>query len=776
MNSSSTSFTSSILIVLYILTGTLPNFDAIDILAPQWVYLCSINILVAVYLLYNKDSFASFFSFLSKSYFFLFYAFFIFWAALSINYAINKAETIINFPRYFNVFVAISFVTLLLSKIPNRFHFISVVLSSFLFLEVSLYYNQFIEQITTSDVFNSLSLKGFSGNKNIAAASMVVKLPFALYLLIKLEKLWVKITLLALLTLTYIALTIIYARAALLSSTLIMILFVMYQVYVFFFKGRSFKKLYTHSAFIVLPFFIAFFSSELLSSSLNTRSYADRVETIGLTRQASSGRFNYWESAFESFSENPIIGSGLGNFKIKSIAYGADYIHGYTVPYHAHNDFIHTATELGIFGFIAYFGSFLLLAFYLLQLFRKSSSQKQMGFVILFLALVGYGMDAFFNFPVARPLMQSALALIVALIVSEYLDLNNTSLHSNTSKSANRKYILSITLTSLFLIPSLIVHVISYRALTQQGALLYEFNNAKYNMTLAQLDEISNDFPNLTETAMPIKSMKARYFYNNGLKEQAYDLIRGGVKDNPYIRFNENLLSQFYFNDKQYDSSYHYAKIAFDNLPNNMPHFNMYMQNLVLKRDRDAMIAAYDRVLPLVRGDTKTVRSIFLRSIGQISNVGDPYTLQKAEEAFKLYPSDGQFFELYRIFTYGQQNIVQAKAFYKEATELYGQKKFSEAAAIFVKATDLDALDLTYALNAGLAFYEAKDFENAIRYLKVTDTSHKDTLKEKALRYLALSYYASGQQPQACAQFLRLKDRYPKRMYQQEFQKYCSGK
>jgi O-antigen ligase len=776
MNSSSTSFTSSILIVLYILTGTLPNFDAIDILAPQWVYLCSINILVAVYLLYNKDSFASFFSFLSKSYFFLFYAFFIFWAALSINYAINKAETIINFPRYFNVFVSISFVTLLLSKIPNRFHFISVVLSSFLFLEVSLYYNQFIEQITTSDVFNSLSLKGFSGNKNIAAASMVVKLPFALYLLIKLEKLWVKITLLALLTLTYIALTIIYARAALLSSTLIMILFVMYQVYVFFFKGRSFKKLYTHSAFIVLPFFIAFFSSELLSSSLNTRSYADRVETIGLTRQASSGRFNYWESAFESFSENPIIGSGLGNFKIKSIAYGADYIHGYTVPYHAHNDFIHTATELGIFGFIAYFGSFLLLAFYLLQLFRKSSSQKQMGFVILFLALVGYGMDAFFNFPVARPLMQSALALIVALIVSEYLDLNNTSLHSNTSKSANRKYILSITLTSLFLIPSLIVHVISYRALTQQGALLYEFNNAKYNMTLAQLDEISNDFPNLTETAMPIKSMKARYFYNNGLKEQAYDLIRGGVKDNPYIRFNENLLSQFYFNDKQYDSSYHYAKIAFDNLPNNMPHFNMYMQNLVLKRDRDAMIAAYDRVLPLVRGDTKTVRSIFLRSIGQISNVGDPYTLQKAEEAFKLYPSDGQFFELYRIFTYGQQNIVQAKAFYKEATELYGQKKFSEAAAIFVKATDLDALDLTYSLNAGLAFYEAKDFENAIRYLKVTDTSHKDTLKEKALRYLALSYYASGQQPQACAQFLRLKDRYPKRMYQQEFQKYCSSK
>jgi tetratricopeptide (TPR) repeat protein len=555
-----------------------------------------------------------------------------------------------------------------------------------------------------------------------------------------------------------------------------MILFVVYQVYIFFFKGRSLKKLISHSSFILLPFVISFFSSELLSSNLNTNSYSDRIETIALNRRASSGRFDYWESAFESFLENPLIGSGLANFKIKSISYGAEYIHGYTVPYHAHNDFIHTATELGIIGFIAYFGSFVLLAFYLLKLFRNSTSQKQLGIVLLFLALVGYGMDAFFNFPVARPLMQSALALIVALIISEYLDLTNTSLHSDTKKGTNRKYIVSISLITLFLIPSLIVHVISYRALTQQGALLYEFNTGSYNMTLSQLDEISNDFPNLTETAMPIKTMKARYFYNNGLKDQAYDLIRGGMKDNPYIRFNENLLAQFYFNDKQYDSSYHYAKIAFDNIPNNMPHFNLYMQNLAVKRDRDAMIAAYDRVLPIVRGDTKTARTIFLRSIGQISNVGDPYTLQKAEEAFKLYPDDDQFFELYRIFTYGQQNIVQAKALYKEASELYGQKKFEEAAATFVKALDLDSLDLTYALNAGLSFYEAKDFENAIRYLKVTGTSHKNSHKEKAMRYLALSYYASGQQPQACAQFVRLKDQFPKRMYEQEFQKYCLGK
>ena len=776
MKNNSVNLISSFFIILYILTGTLPNLGAIDILAPQWVYLCSINLIVSFYLLYNKKIFAPFFSTFSKSIYFIFYAFFILWAALSYSYAINKSETIINFPRYFNVFVAIIFVTVLLSKIPNRFRLISVVLTSFLFLEIVVYYNQFLYQIATADAFNSLALKAFSGNKNIAAASIVIKLPFALYLLITSKKLWLKIVLFLMLSLGFIALTIIYARAALLSSTLITVLFVFYQVYLFFFKDRSLKKLIYNSAFIVLPFTVAFFSSELLSSSLKTNSYLDRVETIGLTRQASSGRFDYWSSAFQSFVENPVIGSGLGNFKIKSISYGADYIHGYTVPYHAHNDFIHSATELGIIGFITYLGTFLILAFYLFKLFQRSTSNKQLGVFILFLALVGYGFDAMFNFPVARPLMQSALVLIVALIVSEYLYSTSPVVDPNSVKRVNRNYLLTISLLSIVLIPSLIVHIISYRALTQQGQLLYEFNNGSYNMSLSQLDEISNDFPNLTETAMPIKTMKARYFYQNGMKEQAYDLIRGGMDDNPYIRFNENLLSQFYYNEKQFDSAHYYAKIAFDNIPNNMPHFNMYLQTLAVKRDRESMIASYDRILPLIRGSTKTARTIFLRNFGSISSVGDPYALEKAEEAYKLFPNDDQFFELLRIFTYGQQNIAQAKVIYEEATKLYGQKKFTEAASGFVKALDLDSLDLTYALNAGLAFYEAKDYVNAIRYLKVTGTSHKDELKLKALRYLALSLYSSGQQSQACAQFYKLKQNYPKRMHEQEFQKYCLGK
>ena len=81
---------------------------------------------------------------------------------------------------------------------------------------------------------------------------------------------------------------------------------------------------------------------------------------------------------------------------------------------------------------------------------------------------------------------------------------------------------------------------------------MYEFNNAQYNMTRQQLDEISHDFPNLTETAMPIKAMKARYYYLQGNKEAAHEMAMEGAKDNPQIFFGENLRALFFFQEGKY--------------------------------------------------------------------------------------------------------------------------------------------------------------------------------------------------------------------------------
>ena len=57
-----------------------------------------------------------------------------------------------------------------------------------------------------------------------------------------------------------------------------------------------------------------------------------------------------------------------------------------------------------------------------------------------------------------------------------------------------------------------------------------------------------------------------------------------GAKDNPKNFFSENLKAQFLLQEGNIDSSYIYAKKAFDGLPNNMPHYDMYMKTLVAKK------------------------------------------------------------------------------------------------------------------------------------------------------------------------------------------------
>ena len=762
-----------LLLLLYIITGSLSNFKAIDILAPQWIYLGSINILSCLFFLFlSPHTIESAIRPLSRSIFFSFYVFYILWNALSYFYAINPVETLINLPRLGNTFFAIIFCYFLIFSLPNKFFFISRLFLFFLIAELLAYYNDFVNVFPTEGL-QVMKIKGFAGNKNITAASIAFKIPFVLYLLNTLKKSINRFFLGVLLTLSVLAIYLIEARAAILSTLLVLVLFISFQAYSIFRNQNPSIKNILKIFYTITPYIIALFLNLVITASSNRGNITNTVGRIAFTEESSNGRFEYWGDALDYIIKNPLLGSGLGNWKIASISEGKEHISGYTVPYHAHNDFIHVFTETGILGGLSYLGLFICLSIYLIILLYKKFKEKaelEIKFFILLLPFVVYGIDAGLNFPVARPLMQSSLAIFCGLILVLYLDSNKIG----TSKKnvTNHSYRTILATILLILIPGLAIHIISYNSLTKQGMLLYEFNNAQFNMTRAQLDNISHDFPNLTETAMPIKTMKARYYYLQGNKKEAYEMIDKGAKDNPQIYFSENLKAQFLFSEGKIDSAYFYAKKAFEGLPNNMPHYDIYMKTLVAKKDFNAIDEVFKKVKNLA-GDTKIIWTIYIRSLAQTRSLGDPQAMQKAAEAFALYPDDDTIFSLYRILTYGQQRIIEGEQLYKQATELYEGKKFSAAAELFAKSVDKDPLLKTYSLNTGLAYYESKNFDMAIKYFDLAMTSRRDLVKERALRYKALSLYAKGDTSQACTFFLKLRNTYPKRMYQQELQKYC---
>ncbi len=765
-----------LLIILYIITGSLSNFGAIDILAPQWIYLASINLLSCTYILFfSKDLYYESITKLFKTSYIYIYIFYIIWNALSYFYAVNQIETLINLPRLSNTFFAIVFCYLLISRISAKLYFITSVFFLFLLAEMISYYYDF-SIVYPKEGLRVIAIKGFAGNKNITAASIAFKIPFAIYLLIKSKRMISKVIIFVTVFAGVSAISLIEARAAILSTIIVFVMVNMFIIYQFIAKKISSNQFAYRIILVILPYLLAFFTNIVITSNTSDKyrkvAITETLGKISFTEESSNGRFNYWGDAFSYIKENPIIASGLGNWKIESIDKGKEHISGYTVPYHAHNDFIHVFSETGIFGGFAYLSLFILITFYIFKLNKESFFSDgffKLDYFVLSLPLIVYGIDALLNFPVARPLMQSSLAIFSGLILSLHTKSFETKINHEKQSTLSKIF---LVLIFIFLIPGLVVHIISFKSLKQQGRLLYEFNNANYTYTREELDQISHDFPNLTETAMPIKAMKARYYYLAGNKEEAHEMALKGIKDNPKIHFGDNLKSVFFLEENKIDSSYYYAKKAFDGLPNNMPHYDMYMRTLAFKRDATAINEAFNKVHKLA-GDTKGIWTIYLRTLALTRSLGDPFSMAKAQEAFKLYPTDENIFQLYRILTYGQAKIAAADKFAADAKELFDKGNFSGAVNLYSKAFDSDPLQYNHSLNAALTYYKINDFEKAIKYLSLSKSSKNPAVVEKALRFSALSQVQIGDLKKACANFIQLLNKFPKRMYQQEFNKYC---
>ena len=217
---------SSFFLILYLCIGFIPNWSAVDKIAPQWLAMNILNIVVVFYLLYNYKNFKnSLLKFLSSK-LTLLYGFFIIWAAGSFFYAINQTEHIVNITRQFNVFLMYSNMFILLSPLKNKMRFLSWTLLSILSVEIYYVLTQALEMLNINGLIASGSLKGITANRNITAFSLAIKLPFVYYLLQIQRKYIVKTALAALIFSVFLGLSMIQSRASFLATGFGIIAFV----------------------------------------------------------------------------------------------------------------------------------------------------------------------------------------------------------------------------------------------------------------------------------------------------------------------------------------------------------------------------------------------------------------------------------------------------------------------------------------------------------------------------------------------------------------------
>jgi O-antigen ligase len=412
----------SILILSYLSICFVFPFGSIDKAITQWLFLSLINLISIFYVLFKYTVYKEFINKIFKSYSFLFFSSFIFLSLFSIFYAYNTSEVLIKFSQWFNLFLAFFVSAFLIHKQGHLFFFKSLVF----ILVIQLYFTfdgYFkIINLVNYDFSYAFLLKGVTGNKNITSTLFLIQMPVVLYLFIIERKILLKLLYSFILFSIFYAVFIIGSRTSLLSISIVFILFVLFLVY-HTVKGQlSSNKAFVISLHFIAPLLISYSIFTFSTVNKGSISVSERVSTINNSDVSVTSRLRFYNEAFTELLANPVLGIGAGNWKIRSIALDKKNIQNYTAPYHVHNDFLEIGVELGFLGLTCYL-LFIGSLFYIL--YRLISKEiiliNKLFLFILFLCLVIYFTDAFFNFPHARPVIGVLFSIISSVIVVEHI-------------------------------------------------------------------------------------------------------------------------------------------------------------------------------------------------------------------------------------------------------------------------------------------------------------------------------------------------------------------
>ena len=387
----------------------MPPFGRLDIVGPQYLYL---SVLLFGFIIIKLVSIKKFEFKLNYST--SFYLLFLIMALLSIFNSFNVTESVIELTKHFVTFFFLVFTC---SIFNNKRSYISsaiIVLVGFLFLETCYILKIFIENYSFELPPDRLrDFEGLAYNQNIASNSILVKIPLALFLFFKTKGKINKILLLVIIAISVFDILIIGSRSAIFGIYLLLL-----SLITLFLFSRKFNLVEINKKILLKPILIIL-SVFILQNVLYINSKAN-LQALDRTTQlfdaSTNYRLNLWESSLEMIKDNPLLGIGIGNWKIISIKYAKNYITEYTVPIHAHNDFIHLMAETGILGGLFYTLFFVSPFYFLKKNYSIFSSREKILSIFLTLSLMFLGIDSFFNFPRVRPYSLLNLFWVIAFI------------------------------------------------------------------------------------------------------------------------------------------------------------------------------------------------------------------------------------------------------------------------------------------------------------------------------------------------------------------------
>ena len=262
------------------------------------------------------------------------------------------------------------------------------------------------------------------------------------------------------------------------------------------------------------------------------------------------------------------------------------------------------------------------------------------------------------------------------------------------------------------------------------------------------------DFPKLSMSAIPIKALAARYYILGERYNEASDLLNESMDYNPYIMWNEATKIDLFNRLEMIDSTLYYAEKAFTALPNNQKHFIELSRAYVITEQKKKIDSSFalvkERALP-------AIWKYYLASLLTDETNISKYGLDQAKEALIKFADNPELHkDILLSANYviiGTDDVKKSYELNDLASEEYLKGEYKLAGITYEKAAAFNPLDFSLYENAGVSYFQNKDFNDAVRaLLPVVDTLGTLNPKTgKAEFVISQSYANLGEIVKACA-------------------------
>ena len=644
-------------ILLYLLVEFIPNLGSYDTMGPQWFYLAVVDMVCLSYLLYAHQEFEAAVKRLFSFPFTYLLLAFLTWATISVTWAFNTTETWVCIARLITTVVAYFNFFLLIDQKKEVINALAYILAGILLLQ-SLQSLSFLLYQMGSMNFNEivLGMRGNAGNKNIYAASLMIKIPFALYGIIQLPGIR-KLFFLASFTLGSLIIFLLNSRTTYLGLIAVIVLTVIYEL-IRFFRDKN-KEHWLKFIFLLLPLAVSYLIGQGLVNSTKYNmgdenmegGYGTVVERMGSIvsekDNSRNQRLAFWQHAIDYTRSHPFLGAGYGNWKLESIEPSKEIFDELSVPLHAHNDFLEFFAELGIPGGLLYISLFIVIALITIRtIVQGKHKETEPILVMAAIGLLAYAIDAFFNFPIERSINQIFFSLVSAVCLASFVPSRTLSEETDqqaAGKEGNRTLLLSFSLL-LIMLPMVYITFQTYQSLIIQEKTRIDMDKENIDLTPDYVVSAFPSMPNIGYSTLPIDGIKARYLGQNGKMEEAMKYVNRIPYTNPHLKYGEYLKALIYINSNRPDSAQKYAAEAFFHRPRVKNYYDLLIAASVQMKDTNTIKKAFNLFIAK-RPELPGTWDRFLEGMTNVKVTYQPSAmssqlLQLADSALKIFPGD----------------------------------------------------------------------------------------------------------------------------------------